>query len=128
VRAARFFRIGFLRFNDRAKFREITPPGYGEGPFLILKDGQYYFMWSEGDWIGPDYAVAYAIAGPSGAWVRLCSRTDRSLAELVIIKFCMSRSRIIRTSCITALMRSVFGVNGCNHFNTSARSRQHERW
>ena len=29
---------------------------------MMKKDGKYYFMWSEGGWTGPDYAVAYAIA------------------------------------------------------------------
>ncbi|HYV37449.1 MAG TPA: glycoside hydrolase family 43 protein [Gemmataceae bacterium] len=43
-------------------FKEITPKGYVEGPFLFLKDGRYYLMWSEGGWTGPNYAVAYGIS------------------------------------------------------------------
>ncbi|HXE30914.1 MAG TPA: glycoside hydrolase family 43 protein [Terriglobales bacterium] len=53
---------GFVPFPDGTTFKEITPPGYVEGPFMMRKDGRYYFMWSEGGWTGPDYAVAYAIA------------------------------------------------------------------
>jgi beta-xylosidase len=55
---------GFVPFADGTTFREITPQGYVEGSFMILRDGTYYFMWSEGGWTGPNYAVAYAI-GPS---------------------------------------------------------------
>lgn len=55
---------GFVPFADGTTFREITPRGYVEGSFMILRDGKYYFMWSEGGWTGPNYAVAYAI-GPS---------------------------------------------------------------
>jgi beta-xylosidase len=59
---------GFVPFEDGTTFREITPEGYVEGSFMLLKDGRYYFMWSEGGWTGPDYAVAYAVvdslAGP----------------------------------------------------------------
>ena len=52
---------GFIPFADGSTFREITPRGYVEGAFMFLKDGKYYFMWSEGGWTGPDYAVAYAV-------------------------------------------------------------------
>ncbi len=51
-------------FDDGELFKEITPPGYVEGPFMFVRDGTYYFMWSEGGWTGPDYSVAYA-TGPS---------------------------------------------------------------
>ena len=55
---------GLIAFPDGAAFKEITPEGYVEGAFMFVKDGKYYFMWSEGGWTGPDYAVAYAV-GPS---------------------------------------------------------------
>ena len=45
---------GFVPFPDGSTFREITPEGYVEGAFMLLKDGKYYFMWSEGGWTGPD--------------------------------------------------------------------------
>jgi beta-xylosidase len=96
---------GFIVFADGTKFKEITPQGYVEGSFMIMKDGKYYFMWSEGGWTGPNYAVAYAVASsPSGLSIvleRSCSRTHRSLPAPVIILFCMCRVRTNGTSCIT---------------------------
>jgi len=63
---------GFLPFPDGTVFREITPEGYVEGAFMLRKDGRYYFMWSEGGWTGPDYAVAYAIGdSPFGPFERV---------------------------------------------------------
>jgi beta-xylosidase len=63
---------GFRPFADGAEFKEITPEGYVEGSFMIVKDDQYYFMWSEGSWTGPDYAVAYAVAtSPFGPFSRI---------------------------------------------------------
>lgn len=58
-------------FDDGVTFREITPEGYVEGPFMFVRGGRYYFMWSEGGWTGPDYSVAYAIAdSPTGPFRR----------------------------------------------------------
>jgi beta-xylosidase len=63
---------GFIPFADGATFREITPEGYVEGSFMLLRDDRYYFMWSEGGWTGPNYAVAYAIAdSPLGPFERV---------------------------------------------------------
>ncbi len=63
---------GFVPFEGGAIFKEITPEGYVEGPFLFIRDGKYYFMWSEGGWTGPDYSVAYAIAdSPFGPFRRI---------------------------------------------------------
>lgn len=53
---------GFLPWPDGATFHEITPEGYVEGSYMLRRGGRYYFMWSEGGWTGPDYAVAYAVA------------------------------------------------------------------
>ncbi len=62
---------GFVPFRDQAIFKEITPSGYVEGSFMFKKDGKYYFMWSEGGWTGPNYAVAYAIgSSPLGPFER----------------------------------------------------------
>lgn len=52
---------GLLPLPDGQTFKEITPNGYVEGPFMFVRDGKYYFMWSEGGWTGPNYSVAYAI-------------------------------------------------------------------
>ena len=63
---------GFVPFADGSTFKEITPAGYVEGAFMLLKDGKYYFMWSEGGWTGPNYAVAYAIgSSPFGPFERV---------------------------------------------------------
>lgn len=63
---------GFLPFEDGQTFREITPEGYVEGPYMFTRNGKYYFMWSEGGWTGPDYSVAYAVAdSPMGPFKRI---------------------------------------------------------
>jgi beta-xylosidase len=63
---------GFMPFPDGTTFKEITPEGYVEGAFMLLRDEKYYFMWSEGGWTGPDYAVAYAIGtSPFGPFDRV---------------------------------------------------------
>lgn len=63
---------GLEPFPDGSRFKEITPQGYVEGPFMMERDGKYYFMWSEGGWTGPDYSVAYAIAdSPLGPFHRI---------------------------------------------------------
>lgn len=62
----------FEPFTDGTVFKEITPEGYVEGPFMFLREGSYYFMWSEGGWTGPNYSVAYAIAkSPLGPFKRI---------------------------------------------------------
>ncbi|MGF1924976.1 MAG: glycoside hydrolase family 43 protein [Bacteroidia bacterium] len=63
---------GFVPYPDGSTFKEITPEGYVEGSFMFIKDGKYYFMWSEGGWTGPNYSVAYAIAdSPLGPFKRI---------------------------------------------------------
>ena len=63
---------GFIPFADGSTFKEITPEGYVEGAFMLVKDGKYYFMWSEGGWGGPNYAVAYAVgSSPFGPFERV---------------------------------------------------------
>lgn len=63
---------GFIPFEDKTMFKEITPENYVEGPFMFIKNNKYYFMWSEGGWTGPDYCVAYAIAdSPMGPFKRI---------------------------------------------------------
>lgn len=63
---------GFIPFADGQTFKEITPENYVEGPLMFIRNGKYYFMWSEGGWTGPDYFVAYAIAdSPLGPFKRV---------------------------------------------------------
>ena len=53
-------------------FVEITPAKYVEGPFMLKRQGTYYFMWSEGDWTNATYCVAYAMAtSPLGPFTRV---------------------------------------------------------
>lgn len=63
---------GLLPFEDGEFYREVTPENYVEGPFMFVRNGKYYFMWSEGGWTGPDYKVAYAISdNPFGPFERI---------------------------------------------------------
>lgn len=71
---------GLLPFNDGTFYKEVTPEQYVEGPIMFKREGKYYFMWSEGGWTGPNYAVAYAIAdhplGPFKRIARIMERDD----------------------------------------------------
>ncbi len=63
---------GFVPYSDGSVFKEITPEGYVEGSFMFIRNGKYYFMWSEGGWTGPDYSVAYAMSdSPLGPFERI---------------------------------------------------------
>lgn len=63
---------GFEPWEDGALFHEITPEGYVEGPFMFLRKGTYYLMWSEGGWTNESYKVAYAMAdNPTGPFERI---------------------------------------------------------
>jgi beta-xylosidase len=65
--------LGVVPFADGTTYKEITPdPAYVEGPFMAKRNGVYYFMWSEGEWTGPDYRVAYAMSdSPTGPFKRI---------------------------------------------------------
>jgi len=70
-------------FPDGTTYKEVTPKGYVEGPFMFIRNGKYYFMWSEGGWTGPDYSVAYAISdSPLGPFKRIDKilKQDASIA------------------------------------------------
>ncbi|MGI4790052.1 MAG: family 43 glycosylhydrolase [Janthinobacterium lividum] len=52
-------------------FLEIIPDHYVESPFMLKRQGVYYFMWSEGGWGDSSYAVAYAKSdSPLGPFTR----------------------------------------------------------
>lgn len=75
---------GIEPLTDGTLSREITPEGYVEGPFMFIRNGKYYFMWSEGGWTGPDYCVAYAISDSlSGPFERVGKvlQQDTSIAS-----------------------------------------------
>ena len=65
--------LGVVPFPDGATYKEITPdPEYVEGSFMVKRKGVYYFMWSEGEWTGPGYSVAYAMSpSPLGPFKRI---------------------------------------------------------
>jgi beta-xylosidase len=65
--------LSVVPFADGEVYKEITPdPAYVEGSFMLKRRGVYYLMWSEGDWTGPDYCVAYAMgASPLGPFRRV---------------------------------------------------------
>ncbi len=64
--------LSIIPWEDGKKFHEVTPEGYVEGPFMLKRNGKYYFMWSEGGWTGPNYRVAYAISDtPFGPFKRI---------------------------------------------------------
>jgi beta-xylosidase len=65
---------GIQPFPDGSMYKEVTPKGYVEGPFMFIKNGKYYFMWSEGGWGLANYKVAYAIAdSPFGPFERIAT-------------------------------------------------------
>lgn len=63
--------LGVDMISTVGDFRRITPENYVEGPFMLRRNGEYYFMWSEGSWGDASYAVAYARSdSPFGPFVR----------------------------------------------------------
>lgn len=64
--------LSLVPFEDGKIFKSITPENYVEGPFVLKRLGKYYLMWSEGNWTGSDYSVAYAISdSPFGPFKRI---------------------------------------------------------
>ncbi len=65
-------KLGDDMISTVGEFKEITPEGgYVEGPFMLKRNGAYYFMWSEGGWGDDSYGVAYAKAdNPYGPFER----------------------------------------------------------
>lgn len=57
--------------HTEGEFKEITPEGYVEGSFMLKRNSEYVFMWSEGGWTDSSYGVAYARSkSPTGPFVR----------------------------------------------------------
>ena len=50
---------GLKPFPDGSFRKEITPESYVEGPCMIKRGDEYYFMWSSGKWNKSDYCVYY---------------------------------------------------------------------
>jgi beta-xylosidase len=53
---------GLIPFSDSVLVKNITPKGYVEGPTMLIRNGKYYLMWSEGGWTNNTYKVAYGIS------------------------------------------------------------------
>lgn len=77
--------LSIVPFADGTLYKEITPsPEYVEGAFMLKRRGIYYLMWSEGEWTGPDYSVAYAMGrSPVGPFKRMGKvlQQDESIAR-----------------------------------------------
>lgn len=59
-----------VSFN-KDEVRDLTPPGYNEGPFVHKRSGVYYLSWSEFDTRDPRYSVAYATgSSPLGPFTK----------------------------------------------------------
>jgi beta-xylosidase len=59
-----------ISFN-LADVRDLTPPGYNEGPFVHKRKGKYYLTWSEFDTRDPRYSVACAVGdSPLGPFTK----------------------------------------------------------
>lgn len=70
-RHANVVRLSKDMLHTEGEFKEITPEGYVEGPYMLKRKGTYYYMWSEGSWGDSTYGVAYAkSASPTGPFVR----------------------------------------------------------
>ena len=64
--------LSIVPFEDGTMYKEVTPENYVEGPFMLKRNGKYYFMWSEGGWGLPNYSVAYSISdSPFGPFKRV---------------------------------------------------------
>ncbi|EAW11316.1 glycoside hydrolase family 43 protein [Aspergillus clavatus NRRL 1] len=51
----------------KGEYREITPAGYVEGPWMLKRGGVYYFMFSVGGWGDDSYGVSYVTgSSPTG--------------------------------------------------------------
>lgn len=97
--------LSVVPFDDGTVYKEVTPQDYVEGPFMLKRNGKYYFMWSEGGWGSPDYRVAYAIAdsplGRSIARESFFSRMSMWLPVPDIIQWCVEKVRMNGTSFTT---------------------------
>jgi beta-xylosidase len=76
-------RLGQDMISLEGEILEITPENYVEGPFMVKRDGRYYYMWSEGEWGNASYCVAYGIGdNPLGPFPRqgLVLQSDPEIA------------------------------------------------
>ena len=73
--------LSIVPFEDGTMYKEVTPENYVEGPFMLKRNGKYYFMWSEGGWGLPNYSVAYSISdSPFGPFKRVGKILEQDLS------------------------------------------------
>lgn len=48
-----------IPWPDGSLWRDLTPPGYVEGPVMFERKGIWYFMYSSGSWTTDDYCIKY---------------------------------------------------------------------
>lgn len=69
---------------DPDEVKDVTPPGYNEGPFLLKRKGKYYLSWSEFDTRDPRYSVAYGTSdSPLGPFAKAADNPILSQAGAV---------------------------------------------
>lgn len=53
----------------KSDIKDITPPNYFEGPYMLKKNNKYYLMYSEGKCTNETYKVRYSVGTtPYGPW------------------------------------------------------------
>lgn len=97
--------LSVVPFDDGTVYKEVTPQDYVEGPFMLKRNGKYYFMWSEGGWGSPDYRVPMPLptllSGRSIARESFFSRMPMWLPVPDIIQWCVEKVRTNGTSFTT---------------------------
>ncbi|RAK97682.1 glycoside hydrolase family 43 protein [Aspergillus ibericus CBS 121593] len=59
--------VGEDMVSLKGDYLEITPEGYVEGPWMLKRNGVYYYMFSVGGWGDNSYGVSYVTAeSPTG--------------------------------------------------------------
>ncbi|GFG26954.1 arabinoxylan arabinofuranohydrolase [Aspergillus udagawae] len=59
--------LGSDMVSLKGEYLELTPKGYVEGPWMMKREGVYYFMFSVGGWGDDSYGVSYVTGeSPTG--------------------------------------------------------------
>ncbi|OJJ50210.1 hypothetical protein ASPZODRAFT_128834 [Penicilliopsis zonata CBS 506.65] len=59
----------------KGDYLEITPPDYVEGPWMLKRDGVYYYMYSVGGWGDNSYGVQYVTgSSPTGPFSKTATK------------------------------------------------------
>lgn len=86
--------LSVVPFDDGTVYK-VTPQDYVEGPFMLKRNGKYYFMWSEGGWEVPTTVwpmpLPTLLSGRSIARESFFSRMPMWLPVPDIIQWCVER-------------------------------------